>query len=285
MSELHFFSKEVLPSLFVISTEEWQSETSSINCWLLLGEERALLVDTGSPLPGADPHLPAPKNGIGAYATTLAGGLPITCVLSHGHFDHVGGANDFPEVWMSPADLFYLDGVSYLPGTTITATIKPLVDGQVFDLGSRTATAVAIPGHTPGSFGFLDKKTGTLLSGDSIARRGFFTQEEGLAPVVSAYFDRMMEVEAMGITGVASAHDPFVLPPTLIRHYIRTVCDGIAAPNKEWSVPGIIDFCEVCLGEHTNPEYINCSVPKRAQAEVAKALAAWKAAHPDLWTS
>ena len=46
-------------------------------------------------------------------------------------------------------------------------TIKPLYDGQTFDLGGgRVVTVYHIPGHTVGSCVFLDRKTRILFSGD-----------------------------------------------------------------------------------------------------------------------
>ena len=46
-------------------------------------------------------------------------------------------------------------------------TIKPLSDGQTFDLGGgRVVTVYHVPGHTTDSCVFLDRKTRILFSGD-----------------------------------------------------------------------------------------------------------------------
>ena len=45
--------------------------------------------------------------------------------------------------------------------------LLPLADGQKFELGGRTVTAIHCPGHTPGEMVLLDDKTRTLLAGDA----------------------------------------------------------------------------------------------------------------------
>ena len=88
---LHFLSRELRDGLFIISATEWEQPGSSVNCYLVVGDERALLVDTGMPGHG----------GLRAYVEELDAGRPVTCVCTHGHFDHVGNASEFDEVMMS----------------------------------------------------------------------------------------------------------------------------------------------------------------------------------------
>lgn len=43
-----------------------------------------------------------------------------------------------------------------------------LVDGDVIDLGDRAFEVMHLPGHSPGSIGLWEPKTGILFSGDAI---------------------------------------------------------------------------------------------------------------------
>ena len=60
--------------------------------FLVVGDEAALLVDTGE--------------GLGDLRSTVEGisTLPLTVVLTHHHHDHVGCAYQFPEVWISASE-------------------------------------------------------------------------------------------------------------------------------------------------------------------------------------
>lgn len=60
--------------------------------YLLLGDTRALLIDTG--LGVAD---------IGAQVKTLTS-LPVTVALTHAHWDHIGGLKFFPDFAMHEAE-------------------------------------------------------------------------------------------------------------------------------------------------------------------------------------
>lgn len=61
--------------------------------YLVKGTERALLIDTGC---GA--------GNVRELAESLTD-LPLSVVLTHGHYDHAGGAGHFREVWVNPAEL------------------------------------------------------------------------------------------------------------------------------------------------------------------------------------
>jgi glyoxylase-like metal-dependent hydrolase (beta-lactamase superfamily II) len=73
--------------------------TDSFNCGscLVVGSKRALLYDTGC---GVDDV---------AEAVREITDLPLTVIVSHGHFDHIGGSRFFDKVYMSYKDRCILE--------------------------------------------------------------------------------------------------------------------------------------------------------------------------------
>ena len=77
-----------------IAESVWQlTDPFENRAYVVAGRERALLVDAM-----------AGFGDVVAQASELAGGLPVTVVLTHRHCDHVGGSFGAGEVLMSAAD-------------------------------------------------------------------------------------------------------------------------------------------------------------------------------------
>jgi glyoxylase-like metal-dependent hydrolase (beta-lactamase superfamily II) len=109
--------------------------------YLLVGSRRALLVDTGTGTVDVELHA--------AIDAALDGReLELVVAHTHRHGDHVGGDA----------------ALSRRARTTVVA--RPPVDA--IELGDRTVDVLAIPGHEPSHVAFYDRKTGLLLTGDSL---------------------------------------------------------------------------------------------------------------------
>lgn len=127
--------------------------------YLIVGSDRALLIDTGAIADSAT--MPLARTVLGLLPGEVASKPPLLVVHTHGHADHRAGDGQFeslPAVRVIPADLdtvrafFELDdwprGVAHL------------------DLGGRTIAVLAAPGHHPAHLVFYDDRTGLLFSGD-----------------------------------------------------------------------------------------------------------------------
>lgn len=118
--------------------------------YLVEGEEKALLIDTGTRIPNLD-----------KIVATLTD-KPIMVALTHLHGDHAGSAGCFSEVWVNPNDTVLISGHNVYNGT-----INYLADGEIIDLGGRQIEVMYTPGHTPGSTTFFDKARHYGFSGDA----------------------------------------------------------------------------------------------------------------------
>src|SRR5215831_3017273 len=152
--------------------------------YLIVGTKRALAIDSGT--------------GFYDYKGTIEKltKLPYDVAITHGHPDHAGGIGQFDTVYMHPADIPMVKNLSqegakrygeimwnmpvgyhgvwgYTPADAKWGNwghmpeVKPLADGQVFDLGGRKVTVYHIPGHTAGSCVFLDDQSRIVFAGDA----------------------------------------------------------------------------------------------------------------------
>lgn len=155
-------------------------QAQEVISWLILGKDRALLLDTGMGL--------APIRPVVEELTRL----PIVVLNSHTHYDHMGGNAEFEEVLALDTDYgrrnaggWDHDAVARelvpsafcgeeLPGFDADHyRIRPfrttgfVADGHVIDLGGKRLEVLELPGHSPDSIALLDRPGGLLWSGDT----------------------------------------------------------------------------------------------------------------------
>ena len=127
--------------------------------YLLVGSDKALLIDTGAI---ADPQkMPLAKTIRELLPNKDDKKLPLLVAHTHRHSDHRAGDPQFaslPSVQIVP---FELEGVRTFFGFTDWPNgIAHL------DLGDRTVDVIPTPGHNETHLAFYDNKTGILFSGD-----------------------------------------------------------------------------------------------------------------------
>jgi hydroxyacylglutathione hydrolase len=127
--------------------------------YLLIGSQKALLIDTGDV---ASPQkMPLATTVLGLLPGEGSAKLPLLVVHTHRHLDHRAGDPQFahlPSVQVVGYDLasvrrFY--GFTHWP------------DGQAeIDLGGRVVDVLPTPGHNETEVSFYDRQTGLFFSGD-----------------------------------------------------------------------------------------------------------------------
>lgn len=141
------------------SKDTWVIEGTGSYSYLVLGDERAVMVDTGMS-----------KLNLREFVKTITG-LPVSVINTHGHFDHTGGNGWFDATYMHPyasreaRTVFDFGGGTDYP---LAYPIETVTEGHVFDLGGRTLEVIEIPGHSPGSIALLDEKSKLLFTGDEL---------------------------------------------------------------------------------------------------------------------
>ena len=163
-----FHALQVLPDVYHIQ------DCMGVCMTLLVGKDRALLVDTGYGL-----------ENVREMAASITA-LPVTVLLTHAHHDHALGARWFDRVLLFPQDqpLFPVftgtfrrqrvlesakdKGLSVQEDDYLQSVMPPILDAreETMDLGSLHARIICCPGHTPGSAVVYVPERDLLLTGD-----------------------------------------------------------------------------------------------------------------------
>jgi glyoxylase-like metal-dependent hydrolase (beta-lactamase superfamily II) len=203
------------------------------NIWHVRGRDRDLLIDTGfgvASLHEAARHL---------------FDKPVAALATHAHVDHVGSLHEFDERIIHaaeadaiavdggnfslvraehpPEDIASLENAGYEVGPTMITAVpyagfnlsrfirraapatRTVVEGDVIDLGDRVFEVLHLPGHSPGSIGLWEQRSGTLFSGDAIYDGPLL--DDLPDSDVAAYIRTMRRLEEFPARVVHGGHD------------------------------------------------------------------------------
>lgn len=217
-----FTIDQVDESTYIISEYHHWEET---HCYLLIGSERALLIDTGLGV-----------CNIYEQVRRLTD-KPVTAVATHIHWDHIGGHKYFPEFYAHEAELDWLNGKFPLPLQAVKNMVadrcelpedfcingyaifqgKPgrlLDDGDTIDLGGRTIQVLHTPGHSPGHLCFWEDEKGYLYSGDLVYEGTLFANYPSTDP--QSYMTSLEKIAVLPIKQLFPGHHSLNISPELV---------------------------------------------------------------------
>jgi glyoxylase-like metal-dependent hydrolase (beta-lactamase superfamily II) len=180
----HWFSTQQIRDNLYLITEPHYYWYNRANLWLIKGQRRDLLIDTGLGVSSLRQHI----------ASLID--KPLLAIASHVHFDHAGGMYEFDHCAIHAAEAEALragddyaalcspeqgwvheDHFERLPYAEFTVeqytlhTAEPtqiLQEGDVLDLGDHALEVLHLPGHSPGCIALYDPRSQELFSGDVI---------------------------------------------------------------------------------------------------------------------
>ncbi|MFI5309793.1 MAG: MBL fold metallo-hydrolase [Gemmatimonadales bacterium] len=128
--------------------------------YLILGDERALLLDTGA----GRVDVATPVDTLVRAWARRHGNITLDLVVahSHAHGDHIAGDSQF----VGRAHTVLVGRDSAAVRAFFRFDRWPEGAGSI-DLGHRVLDIVAIPGHQPASIAVYDRLTGVLFTGDT----------------------------------------------------------------------------------------------------------------------
>ena len=133
--------------------------------YLFFGDERALLLDTGSRNGNLAPTLQRTvKNWL---QRTKRESIRLVVAHSHSHSDHVAGDAELQAMHDPAISVTFVPAEVEATKRFYKITNWPEEVGQV-DLGNRVIDVIPIPGHDVVSVALYDRQTAILFTGDSL---------------------------------------------------------------------------------------------------------------------
>lgn len=217
-----FTIDQVDESTYIISEYQHWEET---HCYLLIGNERTLLIDTGLGI-----------YNISDQVCKLAD-KPVAAVATHILWDHIGGHKYFPDFYAHKAELNWLCGDFPLPVQAVRNMVadrcelpddfdintyeifqgvptRVLEDGDTIDLGGRAIQVLHTPGHSPGHLCFWDAERGYLFAGDLVYKGTLFANYPSTDP--QSFLTLLEKIAQLPVKRVFPGHHSLVIHPEII---------------------------------------------------------------------
>ena len=242
-----FSTKQIDENTFVISEPNHWEET---NCYLLVGKENALLIDTGLGI-----------SDISKEVLKITD-KPVMAVPTHVHWDHIGGLWNFPKFYVHEYEKDWIEGNFPLSNEFVRKMLvkdnnlteriniddyavfqgnpkKILTDGDIIYLGNRKIKVLHTPGHSPGHMCFFEEKTGCLFSGDLIYKGTLFANYESTDP--EKYLESVQKISKLPVKRVFPAHYCIDIPTEIISDVYKGLMD-IKNQGKLCHGSGLFEF-------------------------------------------
>lgn len=218
-----FTIEQIDQDTFAISEYNHWEET---HCYLLCGEKRAVLIDTGLGVSNI-------KKAVDSLTK-----LPVMVVTTHVHWDHIGGHQYFKMIAVHEAEKEWLSTKFPIPLQVVKSNLmcKPcefplnfqidryqifqgipqmlLHDGDFIDLGNRKLVVTHTPGHSPGHCCFYEPDRKYLYSGDLIYSGCLDAFYPSTDP--QKFWESVRKIQSLEISRILPGHHQLYIPVAMI---------------------------------------------------------------------
>ncbi len=189
-----FSTKRISERIIAISESEHWEKT---NCYLVLGDKRCALIDTGTGLFGI-------KDVVRNFTDK-----DIIVITTHFHWDHIGNHREFDNIYIHENEKSWCDTQFPIPENVVKNMVVKDVDpkylkgndklekyklfhddnintlsgGEEFDLGGKVLKIINTPGHSPGHICVVDEREKYIFTGDLIYKGTLYCHYESTNPV------------------------------------------------------------------------------------------------------
>lgn len=223
------------------------------HCYLLEGEQIALLIDSGLGVCDIAPVVRRLTD------------KPVTVIATHVHWDHIGSHGSFERMGVHPLEEDWLHRFP-VPLTQVRhdlvkdSHIFPdgfdpgrfmpfqgdadflVQDGDRVDLGGRTVEVLHTPGHSPGHLCFYERDSGYLFTGDLLYRGTLYAFYPSTDPVQFAA--SIKRLQSLSVSRLLPAHHALQIPTNLLS-FADHAFDTLKVQGKLYQSSGIHDFGEI----------------------------------------
>ncbi|MBD3342417.1 MAG: MBL fold metallo-hydrolase [Candidatus Lokiarchaeota archaeon] len=233
-----------------------------LNLYLLVGNNKALLVDTGC---GISPLKP--------IVDQIIMEKELVVVNSHAHWDHVLGNNEFNEVYIheneavvvsAPYNLSFFKYARVKHYADRNYIIKPaksiikLKDGDIFELGGLNVKIIYSPGHSPGSICLLIDNN-LLFTGDVAYYGDQFLSKKPPNPQILNTLSNLMDVcKENNVFELFPSHRKTLCSRTLLSE----LYEGISNLKNLWHKRKTIDFFHSWIIKDDENDKFRYIIPK-----------------------
>lgn len=200
------------------------------NSFLVVGENKALLIDTGMGV----------KNIFDIVK--MLTNKSIILAITHAHWDHIGDIDKVDSVYIHKNEIGWLknfpistkqvqnelnktsfpfpegfDLKNYrVPKANKAFTIE---DNEIIDLGNRKIKCIFTPGHSPGHMCFYDLSKHYLFSGDLIYKGELDCYYDSTEPIL--YRESIHKLSLYNISYIFGGHHDIFLPRSILDETIK----------------------------------------------------------------
>lgn len=233
--------------------------TTFTNIYLILGLEKALLIDTGSGLFPIKPVI-----------DRLIENRELMVINTHSHFDHRGSNDEFETVYIHENEVriaslpFDISILKDSPKKIVeryskirfvyqpSINVEPLNDGDRFDLGNISVEVIHTPGHSIGSISLLTSNK-ELFTGDTAHYGTMYLPRMKEFHIILESISRLKQLCQAGIVQeIYPSHEDFAIG----RELLDDLYEGINNIENIWSTKKRNKFLGAWIIEDNKFKYI-----------------------------